>query len=320
MPAFVSLALVVFHFLVLNFFKATLFLVSKAILKINDSKTNDVVENIDKASANLNQNIKSVRSGILELSSFFGIILIALVFSYTIDIKYDNDTQLAESVEIEINQSPEKKSESEPQSEPVPEPQSEPVPEPVEPQSNFPARGTKAGQTRCDSNGYRIDTLHDGNGGTYRRKVYDTNYCPIPNSTSSTTTSTSTSQTSSNGNSSFSNTQYQKKKSLNGHYYYTDTKDGINLLIFNRKNLKEWEIEYYKNGTERASFNIKGSISSFYYSKKLNTIVTNRYLGTFDRKHVLNLDLTGNRSVTSGGIETTLGLANDWIKIQHRRN
>ena len=162
--------------------------------------------------------------------------------------------------------------------------------------------------------------MHDGNGGTYRRKVYDTNYCPIPNSTSSTTTSTSTSQTSSNGNSSFSNTQYQKKKSLNGHYYYTDTKDGINLLIYNRKNLKEWEIEYYKNGTERASFNIKGSISSFYYSKKLNTIVTNRYLGTLDRKHVLNLDLTGNRSVTSGRTETTLSLANDWIKIQHRRN
>ena len=131
---------------------------------------------------------------------------------------------------------------------------------------------------------------------------------------------TNTSSKDSNSGSSSSNSQYQKKKSLNGHYYYTDTKDGINLLIYNRKNLKEWEIEYYKNGTERASFNIKGSISSFYYSKKLNTIVTNRYLGTFDRKHVLNLDLTGNRSVTSGGIETTLSLANDWIKIQHRRN
>ena len=131
---------------------------------------------------------------------------------------------------------------------------------------------------------------------------------------------TNTSSKDSNSGSSSINSQYQNKKSLNGHYYYTDTKDGINLLIYNRKNLKEWEIEYYKNGTERASFNIKGSISSFYYSKKLNTIVTNRYLGTLDRKHVLNLDLTGNRSVTSGRTETTLSLANDWIKIQHRRN
>ena len=323
MPAFVSLALVVFHFLVLNFFKATLFLVSKAILKINDSKTNDVVENIDKASANLNQNIKSVRSGILELSSFFGIILIALVFSYTIDIKYDNDTQLAESVEIEINQSPEKKSESEPQSEPVPEPQSEPVPEPeTDDQEEFPKEGIliKKGGGGC-SGQYRIDIVHDGKGGRKTKRVYDAKWCP-PNKKpkSSSTTSTSTSSTSSNSGSSFSNTQYQKKKSLSAHDYYTDTKDGINLLIYNRKNFKEWEIEYYKNGTERASFNIKGSISSFYYSKKLNTIVTNRYLGTLDRKHVLNLDLTGNRSVTSGRTETTLSLANDWIKIQHRRN
>ena len=51
-------------------------LINKKILKLDESKTNNIYENIDKANDNLNNNIKSVKSGILELSSFFGIFYI----------------------------------------------------------------------------------------------------------------------------------------------------------------------------------------------------------------------------------------------------
>ena len=103
--------------------------------------------------------------------------------------------------------------------------------------------------------------------------------------------------------------------------YFDDwTGNGYDVVVSNFMDNDLWEIVYFKNGTERASFIIKGSVSSFYYSKKLNTIVTNRYLGTLERKHVLRLDLTGYRDVKSGKTKTTLSLANDWIKIQHRRN
>ena len=306
MPAFVSLILVAFYFFIETFFKIATFFINKKILKLDESKTNNIYENIDKANDNLNNNIKSVKSGILELSSFFGIILIIiLIFTFSVD-KYGINNDMDGDTTTVIDNEKQQQQEEEEQ----------------EQEEEFPKSGKliQMGGGGC-SGQYRLDIVHDGRGGQKTKRVYDSKWCP-PNKkpTSSTTTSTSTSSTSSNRNSSSSSSQYQNKKSLNGHYYYTDTKDGINLLIYNRKNLKEWEIEYYKYGTERASFNIKGSLISIYYSKKLNTIVTNRYLGTFDRKHVLNLDLTGNRSVTSGGLETTLSLANDWVEINKRRN
>ena len=315
MPAFVSLILVSFYFFIETFFKICRFFINKKILKLDESKTNNIYENINTATNNLKNSINSVKSGILELSSFFGIILIIiLIFTFSIDNSGNNEDKGGDITTVVDNEKQEQQQQEEEQLQEKEEEEQE------EEEEEFPKSGKliQAGGGGC-SGQYRLDIVHDGKGGRKTKRVYDARWCP-PNEKpkSSTTTSTSTSSTTSNSGSSSSSSQYQKKKSLNGHYYYTDTKDGINLLIFNRKNLKEWEIEYYKNGTERASFNIKGSISSFYYSKKLNTIVTNRYLGTFDRKHVLNLDLTGNRTVTSGGIETTLSLANDWVKIQHR--
>ena len=80
MLAFISLILVVFYFLIKSLFKTTGFLIEKKILKLNESK-NIVYENIDKASENPKNNINSVKSGILELSSFFGIILIIILIS-----------------------------------------------------------------------------------------------------------------------------------------------------------------------------------------------------------------------------------------------
>ena len=314
MPAFVSLMLVTFYFFIETFFKIATFFINKKILKLDESKTNNIYENIDKANDNLNNNIKSVKSGILELSSFFGIILIIiLIFTFSIDNSETNNELDGDTTTVVDNK---KEQEEESKADATgDELERVRIQRQGEKEEEFPKEGEliRMGGGGC-SGQYRLDYVHDGKGGRKTERVYDDGWCP-PNETptSSTTTGTITSPEE-------TKSQYQNKKSLNGHYYYTDTKDGINLLIYNRKNLKEWEIEYYKNGTERASYNIKGSISSFYYSKKLNTIVTNRYLRTFDRKHVLNLDLTGNRSVTSGGIETTLGLANDWIKIQHRRN
>ena len=308
-----------------TFFKIATFFINKKILKLDESKTNNIYENIDKANDNLNNNIKSVKSGILELSSFFGIILIIiLIFTFSVDkygINNDMDGDTTTVIDNEKQQQQEEEEQEQEEEEQEQEEEEEEA-EQQQQQEEFPKSGKliQMGGGGC-SGQYRLDIVHDGRGGQKTKRVYDSKWCP-PNKkpTSSTTTSTSTSSTSSNRNSSSSSSQYQNKKSLNGHYYYTDTKDGINLLIYNRKNLKEWEIEYYKYGTERASFNIKGSLISIYYSKKLNTIVTNRYLGTFDRKHVLNLDLTGNRSVTSGGLETTLSLANDWVEINKRRN
>ena len=314
MPAFVSLILVSFYFFIETFFKIGRFFINKKILKLDESKTNNIYENINTATNNLKNSINSVKSGILELSSFFGIILIIiLIFTFSIDNSGNNKDKGGDTTTVVDNEKQEQQQQEEEQ---LQEKEQE------EEEEEFPKSGKliQAGGGGC-SGQYRLDIVHDGKGGRKTKRVYDARWCP-PNEKpkSSTTTSTSTSSTTSNSGSSSSSSQYQKKKSLNGHYYYTDTKDGINLLIFNRKNLKEWEIEYYKNGTERASFNIKGRISSFYYSKKLNTIVTNRYLGTFERKHVLSLDEIGYDEVTSGGIETTLGLANDWVKIQHRRN
>ena len=325
MPAFVSLILVSFYFFIETFFKIATFFINKKILKLDESKTNNIYENIDKANDNLNNNIKSVKSGILELSSFFGIILIIiLIFTFSIDNSENNNDKDGDTTTVVDDKKEQEEQELEEEEQQVEEREEEEEEEEEKEKVTFEPRG-KLKEDWCRSYGNppytRVRVYHNGKGGTYTRNTNNSTRCgykpPVAQNNSG---NTNTSSTSSNRNSSSSSSQYQNKKSLNGHYYYTDTKDGINLLIYNRKNLKEWEIEYYKNGTERASFNIKGSISSFYYSKKLNTIVTNRYLGTFDRKHVLNLDLTGNRSVTSGGIETTLGLANDWIKIQHKRN
>ena len=325
MPAFVSLILVSFYFFIETFFKIATFFINKKILKLDESKTNNIYENIDMANDNLNNNIKSVKSGILELSSFFGIILIIiLIFTFSIDNSENNNDKDGDTTTVVDDKKEQEEQELEEEEQQVEEREEEEEEEEEKEKVTFEPRG-KLKEDWCRSYGNppytRVRVYHNGKGGTYTRNTNNSTRCgykpPVAQNNSG---NTNTSSTSSNRNSSSSSSQYQNKKSLNGHYYYTDTKDGINLLIYNRKNLKEWEIEYYKNGTERASFNIKGSISSFYYSKKLNTIVTNRYLGTFDRKHVLNLDLTGNRSVTSGGIETTLGLANDWIKIQHKRN
>lgn len=325
MPAFVSLILVSFYFFIETFFKIATFFINKKILKLDESKTNNIYENIDKANDNLNNNIKSVKSGILELSSFFGIILIIiLIFTFSIDNSENNNDKDGDTTTVVDDKKEQEEQELEEEEQQVEEREEEEEEEEEKEKVTFEPRG-KLKEDWCRSYGNppytRVRVYHNGKGGTYTRNTNNSTRCgykpPVAQNNSE---NTNTSSKDSNSGSSSINSQYQNKKSLNGHYYYTDTKDGINLLIYNRKNLKEWEIEYYKNGTERASFNIKGSISSFYYSKKLNTIVTNRYLGTFDRKHVLNLDLTGNRSVTSGGIETTLSLANDWIKIQHRRN
>ena len=329
MPAFISLILVVSYFLIKSLFKTTGFLIEKKILRLNESKKNILYENIDRATENLKNNINSVKSGILELSSFFGIILIIIIiFTLTIDNSETNNEMAGDTTTV-LNKKEVDKQELEDE-EPEENLEEKSVEENEEQDSDeddkekiFEPYG-KLKEDWCRSYGNppytRVRVYHNGSGGTYTTNTNNSTKCGYKpssqNNSRNTNTRTNTSSTSSNNNSSSSISQYQNKKSLNGHYYYADTNYGINLLIYNRKNLKEWEIEYYKNGNERASFNIKGSLTSIYYSKKLNTIVTNRYLRTLDRKHVLNLDLTGNISVTSGGVETTWSLSNDWVEIK----
>ena len=86
MPAFISLILVPFYFLSQNFFKIIIFLLNKKILKLNDIQSNNIYKSLDNTSFNLNNNIKSVKSKILELSFYFGLILITfLIFTFSIN-------------------------------------------------------------------------------------------------------------------------------------------------------------------------------------------------------------------------------------------
>ena len=288
MPAFVSLILVAFHFLVLNFFKATLFLVSKAILKINDSKTNDVVENIDKASANLNQNIKSVRSGILELSSFFGIILIALVFSYTIDIKYDNNTQLAESVEIETNESPEKESKPKPQLDPEPEPE----PKPDNQEEIFEPPG-KLKEDWCRSYGNppytRVKVYHDGKGGTYPEYTNNSTKCGYkpPRKPEEDPPSEN---------------DFQKRFKLGNHDFYTEKFNGQWQLLIEITG-KNIEMRVYKNGRLYHKYEETGKFNDLWLDPTDNTLVTNRRNWSVGKKqHRFGLSNKTRATSAFGGI------------------
>ena len=296
MPAFISLILVVFYFFIETFFKIVAFFVNKKILKLNELKTNNIYENIDKANDNLNNNINSVKTGILEISSFFGIILIIiLIFTFSIDNSESNYEMDGDTTTVVDK-------EKEPVSEIEPEPETEPEPEPVEPQSNFPARGTKAGQTRCDSNGYRIDTLHDGNGGTYRRKVYDTNYCPIPNSTSSTdNVNSGTSRTSGNSSRTSLPSEFKAKFDSNDHDFYTNSFNGWQLLI--EISGRDIKIRVYKNGNLYHTFNERGRLNDLWFDRSDNTLVTNRSGWSVGKKqHRITLNNKQSFNSMTGGI------------------
>lgn len=308
MPAFISLILVVSYFLIKSLFKATGFLIEKKILKLNESKKNIVNENIDKASENFKNNINSVKSGILELSSFFGIILIIiLIFTLTID----NSTVVNNKPDIGVDETTVTLDETtvtldETNQEEIPVIEEAPIteqPDEIDLEPNYPARGTvmtRAGGG-CDSNGNRIDIVHDGAGGTYRKRVYDINYCPLPNSNSQRSTSTSGSNTTNNSNQQPQITDFQERFEKGVHDFSTNQFSGWQLLF--EISGRDIEIRVYKNGNLFHTYNERGKISDLWFDSSDNTLVTNRRgWGVGKKQHRFRLDYKISYNSMTGGV------------------
>lgn len=308
MPAFISLILVVSYFLIKSLFKATGFLIEKKILKLNESKKNIVYENIDKASENFKNNINSVKSGILELSSFFGIILIIiLIFTLTID----NSTVVNNKPDIGVDETTVTLDETtvtldETAQEEIPVIEEAPVteqPDEIDLEPNYPARGTvmTRGGGGCDSNGNRIDIVHDGAGGTYRKRVYDINYCPLPNSNSQRSTSTSGSNTTNNSNQQPQITDFQERFEKGVHDFSTYQFSGWQLLF--EISGRDIEIRVYKNGNLFHTYNERGKISDLWFDSSDNTLVTNRRgWGVGKKQHRFRLDNKISYNSMTGGV------------------
>lgn len=301
MPAFISLILVVSYFLIKSLFKATGFLIEKKILKLNESKKNIVYENIDKASENFKNNINSVKSGILELSSFFGIILIIiLIFTLTID----NSTVVNNKPDIGVDETTVTLDET--TQEEIPVIEEAPVteqPDEIDLEPNYPARGTvmTRGGGGCDSNGNRIDIVHDGAGGTYRKRVYDINYCPLPNSNSQRSTSTSGSNTTNNSNQQPQITDFQERFEKGVHDFSTYQFSGWQLLF--EISGRDIEIRVYKNGNLFHTYNERGKISDLWFDSSDNTLVTNRRgWGVGKKQHRFRLDNKISYNSMTGGV------------------
>ena len=293
MPAFVSLALVVFYFFVETFFKIVAFFVNKKILKLNDLKTNNIYENINKASVDLKNNINSVKSGILELSSFFGIILIViLIFIFSIDkstvVVDPSPDRDGDGIPDLVDVCPdtigtwiytgcpkEKQEEKDPEPEPEPEPEPPPPPPPPPPPEPREKLITKGGGG-CDSNGNRLDIVHDGNGGTMIKEVYDTTYCPLPGSSEPPPPPPVN--------------DFQKRFELGIDDYYTpQSYNGWKLII--DKNGEYIEIRTYKNNRFHHKYDIKNnSLDEIRYNPSDNKLNTNASKGITVKKYLIDLN------------------------------
>ena len=308
MPALISLILVVSYFLIKSFFKTTRFLIEKKILKMNEPKTNNVYENIDRATDNLKNNITSVKSGILELSSFFGIILIIiLIFTLTIDnskvvnnkpdIGVDETTVTLDETTVTIDETTQEE---------IPVIEEAPVteqPDEIDLEPNYPVKGTvmTRGGGGCDSNGNRIDIVHDGAGGTYRKRVYDINYCPLPNSNSQRSTNTSGSNTTNNSNQQPLITDFQERFEKGVHDFSTYQFSGWQLLF--EISGRDIEIRVYKNGNLFHTYNERGKISDLWFDSSDNTLVTNRRgWGVGKKQHRFKLDNKISYNSMTGGV------------------
>lgn len=308
MPALISLILVVSYFLIKSFFKTTRFLIEKKILKMNESKTNNVYENIDRATDDLKNNITSVKSGILELSSFFGIILIIiLIFTLTID----NSTVVYNKPDIGVDETTVTLDETavtldETTQEEIPVIEEAPVteqPDEIDLEPNYPVKGTvmTRGGGGCDSNGNRIDIVHDGTGGTYRKRVYDINYCPLPNSNSQRSTNTSGSNTTNNSNQQPLITDFQERFEKGVHDFSTYQFSGWQLLF--EISGRDIEIRVYKNGNLFHTYNERGKISDLWFDSSDNTLVTNRRgWGVGKKQHRFRLDNKISYNSMTGGV------------------
>ena len=153
----------------------------------------------------------------------------------------------------------------------------------------------------CDSNGNRIDIVHDGAGGTYRKRVYDINYCPLPNSNSQRSTSTSGSNTTNNPNQQPQITDFQERFEKGVHDFSTYQFSGWQLLF--EISGRDIEIRVYKNGNLFHTYNERGKISDLWFDSSDNTLVTNRRgWGVGKKQHRFRLDNKISYNSMTGGV------------------
>ena len=297
MPAFVSLILVSFYFFIETFFKIAVFLINKKILKLDESKTNNIYENIDKANDNLNNNINSVKSGILELSSFFGIILIIiLIFTFSIDNSGNNNNKDGDTTTVvdDKKEQEEQELEEEEQKEEEEEEQKE---EEQEEEVTFEPPG-KLKEDWCRSYGNppytRVRVYHDGKGGTYPVYTNNSTKCGYKPPQEPDTPDEEDPPPSEN--------DFQKRFKLGNHDFSTKKFNGQWQLLIEITG-KNIEIRVYKNGRFYHKYEETGKFNDLWLDPTDNTLVTNRRNWNVGKKqHRFGLSNKTRATSAFGGI------------------
>ena len=264
MPAFVSLILVSFYFFIETFFKIAAFFINKKILKLDESKTNNIYKNIDTATNNLKNSINSVKSGILELSSFFGIILIIiLIFTFSIDNSGTNNEMDGDITTVVDNNKEQEEQEEQEEDQEEEEEEEEEV--------TFEPRG-KLKENWCRNKGNppytRVRVYHDGKGGTYTENTNNSTSCgykPPPRKP----------VTSVDEDIPPSGNDFQKRFKLGNHDYFTKTFNGQWQLLIEITG-KNIEMRVYKNGRFYHKYEETGKFNDLWLDPDDNTLVTNR--------------------------------------------
>ena len=295
MPAFVSLILVSFYFFIETFFKIATFFINKKILKLDESKTNNIYENIDKANDNLNNNINSVKSGILELSSFFGIILIIiLIFTFSIDNSGNNNNKDGDTTTVvdDKKEQEEQEVEEEEQKEEQKEKEEEQKEKEEEEEVTFEPPG-KIKEDWCRNKGNppytRVRVYHDGKGGTY--SVYTNNSPKCGYKLPKTIVEPPPPPP---GN------DFLKRFELDIHDYYTPNSfNGWKLLI--DKTGEYIEIRTYKNNKFHHKYDIRhNSLDDIRYNLSDNKLNTNSSRGFGAKKYSIDLNNKFEPKVSRG--------------------
>ena len=272
MPVFFNLALIPFYFILFIYFKIILLNVNKGFLKLDETKKNNLPKKLISYKSKLNQYVNSLKSGLLELSSFFVFtIIILLIFNINrseneILLKNISDPILSLDKNDEEKLLPNDKSSENSKTVEIVENSLDSLtsvpPKSKKTTKKFPKRGLIYKKGGCKRNtNLRIYTYHDGKGGFYNGEVYDKAFCgydfsPIKNSKQN-------NNSNKNLNSSISS-DFQDRLKSNVHDFYTDSFNGWKLII--DKSGSDIEIRAYKNGKFFHKYDIKGQLSSISFN------------------------------------------------------
>ena len=322
MPVFFNLALIPFFFIFFIFYKIILLIENKGLLNFDEIKTNNFSKKLIYYNSKLYQYINSLKSGLFELSTFFGIIIIVLViFNLTINRpnnEISQETVLDSSLSLDSNSEEEALSKNEllENSKTVeitenPSDSLMPVPsKSINKTKKFPKRGLIYKKGGCKRNtNLRIYTYHNGKGGFYKREVYDKDFCGYV----STTVNNSKQNNNSNKNLTSSiSSDFQDRLNSSVHDFYTDSFNGWKLII--DKSGSDIEIRAYKNGKFFHKYDLKGQLSVISYNSLGNTLNTNWFAGAGKRRHLINLNNTFRPKVSR--VDITWSKKNTVIELK----